>query len=702
MTSSSVTEQNLIYHPWFVFPPILISSLLISYAHPGLQVDLWLFLFGIVLPVVFGIILSIQSTPGHDRENPFRETEFLAPLSNWIIAALLLLFVFSRFYRLDSIPFWPLMDEGQYAFFSMKLDDKWEGPLLYGNTQVEPLCLWCLALFFKVSTASPHAMRFFSAFLSLATVGSGYWAARSYFSRSFSFILTVLLAVHFWTWTFSRQCSEVGLALLWQLILLGVLGLCLKSQKGKQWKLEILLGLLLGTGFYIYPACLAMVPAIALVWLFQKGPEWREKATTLLRVFAAMLVVAWPMMITRLSGEGSAYLGALLSENMAARYLGSLFFDGFGSAPYGPIWGGLFNALLGSCLWIGLIEWVRFRKKPLIQWLGPAVFLFFLPGALTAQVESKRIIMMLPLLIVAGGCGIQALVSDWTGDKKKRLGAVVVILLISTLLDAYHYFGPYQDWKTYASNPNHWTSIEVKRAYDLMDDAFKSGKRFLVLDHFGDNFKDRTFEVAATALDASSHPQWPASIVQEAALITNVNYKPFLEKRFPGSQWIWLCPDLPDDDGGLMLGWIPLNDSTRPTLESWIKADQAFKITTDALSYLLPYQSSKELVDQLIAQKGQFMDDPFLRSVWGERVAYFIFGGADQDLQRAFQALQVAVTGYPAAQLYNSMGLLLAEEGDKGEALRAFQLAEKAPFHQTSAARNIKLFQTLMKSRNQD
>jgi hypothetical protein len=702
MPSSKGTEQNLTYHPWFVFPPILISSFLISYGHPGLQADLWLFLFGIALPTGFGIALSISSTPGHEAGNPFWETEFLSPVPGWIIAILGLLFVLSRFYRLDSIPFWPLMDEGQCGFFSMNLCEKWDGRLLFGNTQIEPLFLWLLALFFKVLGFSPYVLRLFSALFSLATVATGYWTARQFFPRSFSLLLTVILAFHFWTWTLSRLCAEVDVALLWQFLTLGLLGIYLKSAPQKQWKPEVLLGLLLGVGFYIYPTCLAMVPAVGLVLFFRKGPDSAKKAKTLLRTSAAISVVAWPMVMARLSGTGSAYLSALLGPNMAPRYLASLFFDGFGSVPYGPIWGGLFNALLGSCLWIGLIECVRLRKKPFVQWLGLAGFLFFLPGALTAQVESKRIIMMFPLLIVAVGFGIQALVCAWATDKKRRLAAAGIILLSSSLLDAYHYFGPYQDWKTFASNPNHWTSIEVKRAYDLMDDAFKSGKRFLVLDHFGDNFKDRTFEVAAASWDPSRHPQWPASNVQEAALITNVNYKPFLEKRFPDSQWVWLCPDLPDDDGGLMLGWIPITDSTRPTLEAWVKADQAFEVTTDALSYLLPYQSSKELVDQLIAQKAEFMDDPFLRSIWGERVAYFISGGTDQDPQRAVPALRVAITGYPAAQLYNSLGLLLAETGEGKEALQAFQLAEKAPFHQTSAARNIGLFQTLMKPRGQD
>ncbi len=216
------------------------------------------------------------------------------------------------------------------------------------------------------------------------------------------------------------------------------------------------------------------------------------------------------------------------------------------------------------------------------------------------------------------------------------------------------------------------------------------------------NFKDRTFEVTAASQDASHHLDWPTSSVQEAALVTNVNYKPFLEKRFPASQWIWLCPDLPDDDGGLMLGWIPMNDSTRPTLEDWIKADRDFQVTTDALAYLLPYQSPKGLVDQLESQESEFKNDPFLRSIWGEKVAHFISLGSEPDPPRALQALRTALTGYPAAQLYDKMGILLAEEGKGPEALLAFQSAQKAPFHQTSAVRNMGLLQAAMKSRGQN
>jgi hypothetical protein len=355
----------------------------------------------------------------------------------------------------------------------------------------------------------------------------------------------------------------------------------------------------------------------------------------------------------------------------------------------------LFNPLLGASIGIGLIQWARERNKNLIRWLFFAAFLLILPGILTRQVESKRIILIFPILIIAAGTGIQVLVSCLFKSPQRRTILTGILLVCTTLLDFYHYFVPFQDWNSFASNPNHWTSIEVSRAYFLLDSAVHQGKRYRILSHLGANFKDRNFEVAVSPLNASHHPEWPPGSIDGIELLTNINYRPFLEKRFPDSRWILLGPEFQEPGGGLMEGIIPYNGSTRVTLDNWTKADGEFKPILDAYSYVLPHQSLQTIVNQLWTEESKWESDPFLKSTWGERIADFTFLDPSLGTPRTLQALTRAVTGYPAAHLYNDMGLLWVAEGNKSQAEKCWRLALEAPLNQTSAGENLRFMESL-------
>src|SRR5579872_5923574 len=177
-------SENISYRPWAVFGIVLAASSLISYANLGLPFVSWLLLFGIFLPVSLSIFLIFHKNTNAEGGKPFWLKEFLPPIAPWIWALTFFLLTLLYFYKLGQIPFWPLMDDGQCAFFADKLNEKWDWRLLFGNGQLEPLFIWCLAFFFKIAGVSLGNIRLFPVLTSLTTLGLGYWAARQYFSQS--------------------------------------------------------------------------------------------------------------------------------------------------------------------------------------------------------------------------------------------------------------------------------------------------------------------------------------------------------------------------------------------------------------------------------------------------------------------------------------------------------------------------------------
>jgi 4-amino-4-deoxy-L-arabinose transferase-like glycosyltransferase len=68
-----------------------------------------------------------------------------------------------------------------------KLFKKWDWNLFLSGYQIPPAHFWGQALFFHVAEPSLSHLWLFPTFLSMGVLGLGYWAARQYFSKTFSF-----------------------------------------------------------------------------------------------------------------------------------------------------------------------------------------------------------------------------------------------------------------------------------------------------------------------------------------------------------------------------------------------------------------------------------------------------------------------------------------------------------------------------------
>ncbi|HVZ80347.1 MAG TPA: glycosyltransferase family 39 protein [bacterium] len=679
--------RNVSYNPLGFFPILLLAHSSIAYGNFGIEAELWIGVFGILLPVLLGLHLAAGEKSAARRTPPFWQVEFLptVPPAAWVL--LILSLGFLHLFGWGRIPSWPLMDEGQFAFYADQFNRTGRTALLLGNVQIEPLFTWILALFFRLFGVSLGTIRLFPALLFLFALGSGYWASRKYFSRSFSFLLLALYGSAFWSQVCSRQCLQSDMVPLFQFLLLGLLGSYSLGKARSQRTWGLLFGSILGAGLYLYTVWPVIIPPTLAILLHHARAPAGSKPRVLRWTLTALVLVSTPMVLARFSDGGMGYIHSILGPQRILWHLAALFFNGMGSVPYGPAWGGLLNSVLASCFWIGVIESFRERGRPLIRWIAFSAPFFLLPEILTRHVEMHRAVLLFPLLMVIAAFGVQTLVQRVSSGPKGRWALTALILAISASLDLYHYSGPFQADRLKTSNPNHWMSVGLARSYRVLQERSQQGENFLLLGHLNNNSKDATFDLAAAPFEkawtAATGPRW-------VVLLTNVHYQPFLSGKFPGSHWDRPFPDPPNDDDNLVLFWTPYDDRTRKTLDPWIQADPFFKEMGDEYLYYHDVKSLERNILRLEAAGKEFNKDPFLMAQRGERMALYTFLAPDLDRRQAVKALQEAVRVCPAAHLYDALGMLRLEEGDLSAARNAFETAHRMPLDHTNAMENLR------------
>ena|GEM_PF-7088502 len=681
---------NISYRPRILF--LFLFPVLSYIAYCGLDwvPKVQLFLIGVLLPIFFSGWILIRKPPVSVETQPFWKVEFLPPLPLWIWLTLAGLLLGVNLYKFGQVPFWPLMDEGTFALYAKDLSQHWKWRLLSGDFQAEPLFLWIYALFFKLFGVSLLNMRIFPILINGFTLGVLYLATREYFSKSLTFVLLALYGFNFWTLVDSRQALQSNLVPLWVFLVLFLLSRYDHVNSVRGWNLGFLLGLTLGSGFYLYTACPAFMAATVLLLIYRyhrKSPVTNPGWGVPLFV---MFLSGSPMVLARLSAGGMEYIQYLLKGSVWFVNFAAFFFSKPGSAPNGLIWGGLLNSLLGALCGLGALQILKWRSLPLSRWLVLTVLLTYLPGGLTSHVEFHRAIALFPFILVCVGFGLQALLEDISPSLVVRTTGLGMLMACTITFDLYHYFGPFQDPAIFSAFPNHWTSVELNRAYQIMANHRQQCRRFWVLDHLDDNFKDSTIYTAACGLDDSGMRENRTDGLSEVALLANCNYAPYLEKRFSQFLWIDLGPDHPAQNGNLILGWIPITPVTRDTLVSWRHADQQFDNLLRDSCDPKPHQNNQGIVDQLLSQKNLFESDPFLLAQWTEKIAHFVLIDPTLSRKPVLQALQTAVKNCPSASLLNTLGLLLLEENQPRLAVKAFQAAAQTPGNRTFAADNLR------------
>lgn len=612
-----------------------------------------------------------------------------SPLSPRTLALLFVAFwillLWTRSFRLGEAPAWPIMDEGRKGFFAMELFGRWDDRILWGESQIEPLYLWGLAAFFHVVPPSLESLRLYPALLSVLLVLTGYAAARTYWSRGGALLAAGLLAFTFWPFTFSRLCMRAGALPILECAALGLWFAWERREKEAGGLfLASILGLACGLGFYTYTAwpIVAVFFALAVATrILEKPRKWPDGVVFLLLCVPTSL----PWLGARLGSGGLGYPLSLLSPAdlfpSFCRYIAGCFAMGFHSAPFGPIWGGFLNPILGALVLVGLggaLTTGSLRSRSL--WIGGFV-LALLPGALTAGVEMHRVTPLLPwflILIVRG--------TEMLARGLPRRGVLALGLLLgagSFFLDAYHFFGPYQERERLAPANRQWRSQERERAFQVLRSVAQERGPGWILTDFMTDYVDQTLTVATFPIDALRQ-EGGSSSVRWAAILVNSNYEPFLKERFPGSSWRWLASDIPTRNGGMVLGLLPLDHRTGPILERWRSAHRQASRLVSRMMNLGPDASFEALREEWEGARPEFQGDPFLESVYWEKMGLldargFRYEAVIRDCQEGLRL------GYPSANLYNQLGVVLRLEGRIPEARRAFQKALRCPVNRTPA-----------------
>jgi hypothetical protein len=601
-----------------------------------------------------------------------------------------------RFDKLTSMAYWPRFDEGMNDFYSLHVMEKGIDRFLFSSGQIPPLYIAWLGLNFKCWGSFLANSLFWPAFFSALAVPVAYQTARLYFSRSFSFICALLMAFSFWPWYEGRFALHVALIPLAEAWVLGWMGRWLQARdSGKSLRTAVMLGA--GLGLVCYAVYLHWVSVILVVALTVAWAGWRRSRLSLVGFFLALGLMLLPFAVLAFWKGPHTYLHSvgLLGDSrpwmekisLALSQTWLLF---WGTPPpyysFQPVWGGFFNPILGSLVLVGLLETLHHRKVPLYQWLGAAGILFMVPGMLSIDWESYRIIPILAVLIPLAALGGAKLALGFS--PRRSVFVLLMLLLPSVGLDLNHLRVFHHLW----DSPQNWQvnnkSIEKYRAYRILRPKFLSEGPGLVFSDFGAGDCDPSLNLADYDFNAVVNSKLSSRAAAWAAVLVNVGYKPYLEKQFgPGVSYA-LSQGLPAPDGGQMVWVIPLSDVNRPLFERWVRAGQAVLEVNDHYLQDISYVSGdlhQNVIPTLEKIHPLFQDDPFLETGYWEKMADYSMKA--QQIPLAIGNLEQAVrSGCPSAHLYYRLGVLSLGLQQTGDAQKAFQKATQAPLDLTQSS----------------
>jgi len=655
------------------------------------------YFFGIFIP----FLAAVASTHSHSFVPPVNSAEWLPSFNFLVVTLLFVLAIVIRFCQLTSMSTWPISDEAIWGFFGMYLSQKWNWDYFYAFTQLPPFSFWSLGLFFKCFGVSLMSLWAFPAILSALTLPLAYWSAKSFFSKSISIVFSCFWAFSFWPIYLDRLCVGHGLLILWQLLTFVILGRFLNRLiERPSIGLALLLGICTSIGFYIlFHAAIMVVYVIIIVTyaiLHCRSSNRKQLYAFLFSFFlgSAPIISAW----LRLNHQSDYlhYLWAFknnvspLSQlKVISLYISGLFWgaDTYNYS-YRAFGGGFFNPWLGSLFLIGLIQSLINWKKEINLCLICGLVLFLMPAFLTGEVEMFRMVLALPFILIFCALGLQNLLES--ASPQMSLISFLIILIIVAFSDFYRLEITYRDfWKANPSVSLHYTkSLQRWKAYEILDQQAKKNGPGIILTEFDPTPYDQTLTIATYPFNAARNPRLECSKSTWAGVITNVNYVPYLYHQIPSSQWFPLSVGLDTSQDNLVLGIIPVMPNTSKTIYVWLEMEKnLWPITYDL--FQTPYGQLNPNISKMLLQcRSSINNDPFLESSLDEK--QFLCDMSNHDAASALKYIQQAIAlGYPAAHLYNDLGVVWFTLGNYANARKCFNAALRAPLNHTQAALNL-------------
>jgi hypothetical protein len=665
-------------------------------------------LFGLPTPVQIGLVvvglglplfIAVRST-SHSKPLP-PVVDQVELFGNIPIVLTLLGFglcVFLRFYKLDSFFLWPTGDEGWFGTAAIQLSQQWNWKFFYTWGQLPPLNIWAAAGLMKLGCSPILCLWLPSAVVSSLTVLMGYFAARQFFSRSFSLVFAGLLGFDYWPLLLGRLCQPGSWLPLWECATFYFLGRFLKEDLSKKPELaSACLGFVTGLGSLTFTSW-PVVALVVMMVVFSKSFLGNAKNPRILYWFLGFFVLAMAPFLLAVVTEGYGWHASSVAAwsgwfpwrhqiSVVEHYFTSLFWGTFDKdAAYSPqVWGFL-NPLLASFFFLGILEIWPYVRTTLYRWFFWILFLFLLPGLLTMNIESIRIVQAMPLLILMAALGVYSFLSYF--NPSRRLWIFAVLLLVSAGLDFYQLAYPFSEYEKHPERIHDGRSLECLKAYQILNSTQQQlGPGLIFTDFDFDCPNNTTLSVMTYPFNAARNPQREPSQAHWAALFVNVNYRPFLEKRFPQSKWNWVGQGLGDNDGGYALAVIPITPENQGDLERWRQAHELMQQTNLLWYSQCPIQWPA-IFQSLQGAYPVAQTDLFLESIYWEKTAAYYYKKVDfKDCINAY--LQAVNRGYPTAGLFFKLADLLLALKDPLDAMNFYKQATLAPLDLTKASSGL-------------
>ncbi len=653
--TSSFLKTNVSYHPAYFFPLLLVANTLLSYFDLSLAAKLEVFLFGLVLPFFLALASNVKNRAPVGEWN-YRDESSWPSFSPWLFGTVLLFGCLLRLYRLTSLSTWPYGDEGTYAYGAMELSEKGTWHFLYTVGQHPPFFSWTLAFFFKLFQPSLVSLWLAPAFCSVLVLLFTYGVCRAYFSKPFTLICLILMAAGFWPLYDGRIANNETFALFWESLTLWMLVLWVKKQNSpRAWWYTLVLGIFVGLGFYSFVVWVEMALAFTLAVVLLKETRTEKILWAYFTPLLVLILIFLPLYYdgSHLAAIRSAYreTGWIqptlnMVENFRAVFWGSPLYR---LVSYAPDWGGLLNPILDSFFLLGVLWCLRNRKSPFVKWIGLCLALTLVPGLATRGVETFRIIYALPFLYLVSAFGISELNSALKTPNRK---IVWLVLVLSVLLDVYHLNWVYHaTWGVPGPQWSNLKSVPECEACQILQTQYGQEGPGMVLSDLRPIQFDQTLMVGAYGFDAAHNPKVPFEKVKWAAVIVSDDYKPFLNKRFPGMAWYGLGKEFAWDPMDWALGVIPVTDGNKEIMGRWLKGHEVFKTFTREWMDRTMGSPEKPLYDQFLRSHEGVTGDPFLESCFWEKMMFFHWA-VQRDRQKTLEDIgQYLKYGYPSPRI---------------------------------------------------
>lgn len=417
--------------------------------------------------------------------------------SRWLVAAAALavigLAAFFRLHRIDTIPRGLFLDEAQNGLDALSILEGESLPVFVEVDSVksrgrEPMLHYLMAGVFFARGVSVESIRLTVALAGIVTVALFFLLGARWFGVPVAFVSAVLLAVSRWHVTMSRVGVRAVLTPLWILLTLLALHRFLRRRTLGS---ALLLGAVVGTGFYTYPAFwivpAALVAVLLLIALYARE-RWRadDLGRGIVAVISFLAVTAplihyastKPDSFFARAGDVSADLRtsddrfAVLLDHLQ-RGLFMLHFRGDESPMYNLPGRPYLDPLTGIAFVAGLFVILKeLPRRPVLYgallclWLLP-----LLPGAVTtAGAWGMRSIGAIPAVFLISGVGLVRMARrpvPWLATPRWVSAALLVAALV--VVGTLNYRDYFREWANDPGVQGSYTA-DLVRFYDFCTD----------------------------------------------------------------------------------------------------------------------------------------------------------------------------------------------------------------------------------------